>query len=109
LLNKILKVLIDMLSHFVREDARNWGQYVPHAIVAYQVRPHCFTKYFPYYLVYGRNVQPPTGEDWKPQLINKNEEENEYGKYVNMLTGHLHEVNKAAGQQSEQNHDTAKR
>ena len=42
-------------------------------------------------------------------MINKNEEENEYGKYVKILTEQLHEVNKAAGQQSEQNHDTVKR
>jgi len=42
-------------------------------------------------------------------LINKNEEENEYGKYVKILTGHLHEVNKAVGQQSEQNHSTVRR
>ena len=47
------KLLIDMLSHFVRKDARNWDEYVPCAIMAYRTMPHCSTKYSPYYLVYG--------------------------------------------------------
>ena len=29
------KLLIDMLSHFVRKDAKNWDEYVPYAVMAY--------------------------------------------------------------------------
>ena len=38
------KLLIDMISHFVRKDARNWDDYVPYAIMAYRAMPHCSTK-----------------------------------------------------------------
>jgi len=84
------KLLIDMLSHFLRKDARNWDEYVPCAIMAYRTMPHCSTKYSPYYLVYGRDMRLPIKEDWKPQLTNKNAEENEYEKHVNVLAERLH-------------------
>ena len=42
-------------------------------------------------------------------MTNKNAEENEYEKHVKVLTEHLHEANKAAGQQSKHSHATAKR
>jgi hypothetical protein len=45
------KLLIDMLSHFVRKNARNWDEYVSYAVMAYRAMPHCYTKYSPYYLV----------------------------------------------------------
>jgi len=51
----------------------------------------------------------PIEEDWKHQLTNKNAEENEYEKHVKVLAQRLHEANKAAGQQSKQSHETAKR
>jgi hypothetical protein len=67
-----------MLSHFVRKDARNWDEYVPYAVMAYQAMPHCSTKYSPYYLVYGRDMRLPIEEDWKPWLGKENAEGNEY-------------------------------
>jgi len=30
-------LLIDMTSHFVRKDARNWDRYVPYAVMAYRI------------------------------------------------------------------------
>jgi transposase InsO family protein len=30
------KLLIDMLSHFVWKDAKNWDEYVPYAVMAYR-------------------------------------------------------------------------
>jgi hypothetical protein len=72
------KLLIDMLSHFVRKDARNWDEYVPYAVMAYRAMAHCSTGYSPYYLVYGHDMRLPIEEDWKPQLSNKNVEGNEY-------------------------------
>ena len=103
------KLLIDILSHFIRKDARNWDEYVPYAVMAYRAMPHCSTKYSLYYLVYGRDMRLPIEEDWKPQLINKKAQENEYEKHVKVLAERLHEANKAAGQQSKQSHETAKR
>jgi len=50
------KLLIDMLSHFVRKDAKNWDEYVPYAVMAYRAMPYSSTKYSPYHLVYGRDM-----------------------------------------------------
>jgi len=63
---KTHKLLIDMLSHFVRKDARNWDEYAPYAIMAYREMPHYSTKYSPYYLVFGRDMRLPVEGDWKP-------------------------------------------
>jgi len=41
------KLLIDMLSHFVRKDAKNWDEYVPYAVMAYRAMPHSTIKYSP--------------------------------------------------------------
>jgi transposase InsO family protein len=51
------KLLIDMISHFVNNDARNWDRYVPYAVMAYRATPHSTVKYSPYYLVYGKDLK----------------------------------------------------
>jgi transposase InsO family protein len=103
------KLLIDMLSHFVRKDARNWDDYVPYAVMAYRAMPHCSTKYSLYYLVYGRDMRLPIEDDWKPNEKKGELEINEYEKHVEMLATRLKEANKVAEQQSKLSHDTAKR
>jgi transposase InsO family protein len=34
------KLLIDMISHFVNKDARNWDRYVPYAVMVYSNGVH---------------------------------------------------------------------
>jgi len=102
------KLLIDMSSHFVRKDAKNWDEYVPYAVMAYRAMPHCSTKYSPYYLVFGRDMRLPIEDDWKPNLGNKDLEEGEYENHVKTLAERLREANKVAGQQSKISHETAK-
>ncbi len=52
------KLVIDTLSHFVRKDAKNWDEYVPYVVMAYRAMPHCPTKYSPCYLLFGRDISP---------------------------------------------------
>jgi hypothetical protein len=103
------KLLIDMLSHFVRKDAKDWDLFVPYAVMAYRSMPHCSTKYSPYYLVYGRDMRLPIEDDWRPQLGDKALEESDYEEHVRMLAKRLHEANKIASEQSKLSHETAKR
>ena len=102
-------LLIDMLSHFVRKDAKNWDEYVPYAVMAYRAMPHSTTKYSPYYLVYGREMRLPIEDDWKPSSNNVKIAGNEYEQHVKELAERLREANKTAGQQSKMSHDTSKR
>ena len=103
------KLLIDMLFHFVRKDAKNWDEYVPSAVMAYRAMPHSSTKYSPYYLVFGRDMRLPIEDDWKPRLSTEVFEDNEYEEHVKLLAKRLHEASKVAGQQSMLSHETAKR
>ena len=103
------KLLVDMLSHFVRKDAKDWDEYVPYAVMAYRAMPHCTLKYSPYYLVYGRDMRLPIEDDWKPNLGNKEIGENEYEEHIKALAARLQEANKIAGQQSKLSHTIAKR
>jgi hypothetical protein len=103
------KLLVDMLSHFVRKDAKNWDEYVPYAVMAYRAMPHCSTKYSPYYLIFSRDMRLPIEDDWKPQLNNVYLGDNVYEEHVKLLVERLHEASKAAGQQSKLSHETAKR
>ena len=103
------KLLRDMLSHFVRKDAKNWDGYVPYAVMAYRAMPHCSTKYSPYCLLFRRDTPLPKADDWKPRLGKDKLEGDEYERHVRLLAERLREANKIAGQQSRSNHETAKR
>ena len=81
------KLLTDMISHFVRKDARNWDEYVPYAIMAYRAMPHCSTGYSPYYLVFGKEMRHPIEDDWRPIVSSRVIKENEY---KNMSSGWQH-------------------
>ena len=103
------KLLIDMISHFVRKDAKNWDEYIPYAVMAYRAMPHCTTKYSPYYLVFGREMRLPIEDDWRPSFSDVIVEENEYEKHVERLADRLREADKVAVQQCRMSHETAKR
>jgi len=102
------KLLRDMISHFVRKDARNWDEYVPYAVMAYRAMPHCSTKYSPYYLVFGREMRLPIEDDWRPRFTSNTASESEH-EDVRALSERLREANKAAGLQSKISHESAKR
>jgi len=72
------KLLIDMLSHFIRKDAEDWDEYVPYAVMAYRAMPHCTLKFSPYYLVYGRDMRLPIEDDWKPNLGSRDMGDDDY-------------------------------
>jgi mannitol/fructose-specific phosphotransferase system IIA component (Ntr-type) len=57
-----------MLFHFVRKDARNWEEYVPYAIMAYQAMPHCSTEYVPY-AVMAYRAMPHCSTEYSPYYL----------------------------------------
>jgi len=103
------KLLIDMISHYVRKDAKNWDEYVPYAVMAYRAMLHCATTYSPYYLVFGREMRLPVEDDWKPRITNKEVTDDEYEKHVRGLAERLREASNVARSQSKLSHETAKR
>jgi transposase InsO family protein len=108
LCERMHKLLIDMLSHFVRKDARNWDEYVPYAVMAYRAMPHCSTKYSPYYLVFGRDMRLPIEGDWRPSTNLDETDQDCYEEHVRRLALRLHEANTVAGQNSKLSYQAAK-
>jgi hypothetical protein len=103
------KLLIDMISHFVNKDARNWDRYVPYAVMAYRATPHCTVKYSPYYLVYGRDLRLPIEDDWRPKENQAAGPEVDYDRHVSELPIRLYEAQKEAKEQSKFSHRIAKK
>jgi hypothetical protein len=85
------KLFVDMLSHFVRKDAKNWDKYVPYAVMAYRATPHTSTNYSPYYLVYGIDLRLPIEDEWKPKKTQLEGHEADYEEHVHMLAERLQE------------------
>jgi hypothetical protein len=103
------KLLIDMISHFVNKDARNWDKYVPCAVMAYRATPYCTVKYSPYYLVYGRDLRLPIEDDWRPKRQEEAGNTGDYDRHVSELAMRLYEANKEAKKQSKLSHEIAKK
>jgi hypothetical protein len=83
------KLLIDMLSNFVRKGAKNWDEYVPYAVVAYRAVPHCATRHSSYFLVFGRDMRLPNEDDWKPHVNTGALTEDGYERHVTVLADRL--------------------
>jgi hypothetical protein len=103
------KLLIDMISHFVNKDSRNWDKYVPYAVMAYRAVPHCSVKYSPYYLVYGRELRLPIEDDWRPKRQEQAGKKGDYDEHVSQLAMRLYEANQAAKKQSKLSHELVKK
>jgi hypothetical protein len=103
------KLLIDMISHFVTKDAKNWDKYIPYAVMAYRATPHCTVKYSPYYLVYGRDLRLPIEGDWRPKRREEAGNIGDYDRHVSELAMRLYEANKEAAKQSKLSHEVAKK
>jgi transposase InsO family protein len=108
LCERMHKLLINMLSHFVRKDAKNWDEYVPYAVMSYRGMPHCSSKYSPYYLVFWRDMRLPIEYDWRPSKNLDATDQDCYEEHVRRLALRLREANTVAGQNSKLSYQAAK-
>ena len=77
----------------MRKEAKNSGEYVPYAFMAYWAMPHCLTKYSPHYLV---GTRLPIEDDWKPRVSDKELRDNDYEEYVKLLAKQMYGATKIA-------------
>jgi transposase InsO family protein len=62
------RTLHDGLSHFIDSNGTNWDLVVPFFLMAYRATPHSTTKYSPFYLLHGREMNLPTQDDLEAKL-----------------------------------------
>ena len=63
LVERFNRTLTDMLAKTVERDGKNWDVRLPYVLFAYRTSPQESTKESPFYLLYGRDPQLPTGID----------------------------------------------
>lgn len=56
---RLNQTLVSMLSHYVRADQKDWDQWIPYCMFAYNTAKHESTDETPFYLLYGRNADLP--------------------------------------------------
>jgi hypothetical protein len=76
--------------------------------MAYTATPHCSGKYYPYYLVYGRELRLPIEDDWRPKRQEEAGNRGDYGKHVSELATRLYEANVEIRKQCKLSHELAK-
>jgi hypothetical protein len=51
------------MSHYFNKYGNDWDEFVNYALMAHRAVPHSITRYSPFYLLYGRQMQLPTEDD----------------------------------------------
>ncbi|KAG5894815.1 hypothetical protein JTB14_008305 [Gonioctena quinquepunctata] len=54
-IERMHRVLKDMLSHYISENQRDWDNWIPFVLMAYRGSTHSSTGYSPYFLLHGRD------------------------------------------------------
>lgn len=49
----------DMVSMFVKENQRDWDEYIPFLLFAFRTMTHATTKESPFYMLFGRDARSP--------------------------------------------------
>ncbi|XP_046399957.1 uncharacterized protein LOC124166472 [Ischnura elegans] len=70
------RTLMDVLSHFVSENQRDWDEWLPFAMLAYRSSPHTSTGETPFYLLHGRDIELPFEDIMAPLQIDYSVGEN---------------------------------
>lgn len=105
------KLLVDMLSHYVHKDGKNWDKFVPYAIMAYRATPHTVTTFSPYYLVFGRHMKLPIEDRFIQVKRNLGRKQNSYDSYeahVKLLADRIRVASQVVRQQSKRGHEQSK-
>ncbi|EEC04942.1 polyprotein of retroviral origin, putative [Ixodes scapularis] len=57
---RLNETVIKTLGHFVAQDQRDWDQWLPFALFAYNTAVHEGTRESPFFLLYGRDAVVPS-------------------------------------------------
>lgn len=99
------RTVINMISHYVREDGSDWPKWLPLMIMAYNATPHSSTGYTPFYLLNGRELRKPVLED----LPADNNRPRDIEEYLRDLQRRMKEAFEVATERSRKSHEENER
>ena len=84
LCERLNHTLADMLSMYVNSNHMNWDEILPYITFAYNISKQEYTRYTPFYLIYGRRAVLPIDEALavKSDLFSSNEANEDYAVRV---------------------------
>jgi len=59
MIERFNRTVIGMLSNYVSDNQRDWDCHLPQVMMAYRSSVHESTRYSPFYMMFGRNIQLP--------------------------------------------------
>jgi transposase InsO family protein len=77
------RVLVEYLRHYVREDQKDWDDWIPYATYVYNLTTHRATGYTPFELLFGYRARVPTSLQERPTPTYN------YDDYVSELKGRM--------------------
>lgn len=96
-IERLHRVIKDMLSHYIREDQRDWDQWIPYVMMAYRGTVHSSTGYSPFFLLHGRDQVLPIDDFIRPQRVRYDYDEN----YAAEMMARLSQVYKRVRENTE--------
>ena len=63
------QTLANSLFHYVQESQKDWDQWVPYVVFAYNTTPHTSTGETPFFLMYGRDPEVPMDDILTPRKL----------------------------------------
>ena len=92
MVERMNRTLQDILAKYVSDHQRDWDEYLPLMMMAYQSSVHASTQYTPFYLLFGHEVQLPVDVMFGRQSNHKPE----VSDYVRNVRDTLEEVHEHA-------------
>lgn len=84
-LERFHRTLKDLLSHYIQPDQRDWDEWVPFALAAYSSMTHSSTGDSPVFLLFGRDMDYPYEEIFKPLRVRYDTDSNYVAEFMQRM------------------------
>jgi len=68
MVERLYKMLHEELRHYIDSCGANWDTVVPFFLMAYRATPNTTTKFSPFYLLHGWEMNLPTADSLKAKI-----------------------------------------
>lgn len=84
-LERFHRTLKDLLSHDIEDNQRDWDEWLPYALAAYSSATHSTTEESPFYLLFGRDMDYPFEEIFRPLRIKYDADTNYVSEFLQRM------------------------